>query len=140
VRVALVVAVLALLTACAVGDDASPGAAPSSSASSSSAPPGATACDEVVAGIDDFNLGDFEGTVGHFRAAVPLAEAEVDGSRDSELLLEAVRYYADLPPEDYLEASASSPEFARWKAVTLGQCAPGPGGPAPSDDESVLNA
>jgi hypothetical protein len=81
------------------------------------------ACDEVRAGIDAFNAGDFEGTVGHFEAAVPLAEAQDDGSEAAGDLVDAVHYYADLDAEQYLDASESSPEFAKYKAITLGQCA-----------------
>ncbi len=86
-----------------------------------------TACDEVVAGIEAFNRGDFEETVARFESAVPLAEAEdaAAGTRVSAALLEAVRYYAALPPGDYLAASAGSRDFARYKAITLGLCGSG---------------
>lgn len=95
---------------------------------------GNTACDEVVAGIDDFNAGDFEGTVAHFEAAVPLAEneAEANPGQAADDLLEAVRYYADLAPDDYTQASVSSSEFAKYKAITLEQCA---SGGSPQDDD-----
>jgi hypothetical protein len=112
----------------------SPSPAPSKSAVPS-APPSAgvgpqpdrsdtPACGEVRAGIDDFNVGDFQGTVGHFRTAVPLArkQAASDGTTAARQLLEAVRYYAELAPDDYLSSAASSPQFARYKAITLGQC------------------
>ena len=82
------------------------------------------ACDEVRAGIDAFNQGDFEGTVEHFEAAVPLAEARDDGSQAAGDLVDAVHYYADLAPEDYSEAAASSPDFLKYKNITLGQCRP----------------
>ena len=82
------------------------------------------ACDEVRAGIDAFNQGDFEGTVEHFEAAVPLAEDRDDGSQAAGDLVDAVHYYADLAPADYSEAARSSPDFARNKAITLGQCSP----------------
>ena len=80
----------------------------------------------------------FAVAVEHFRAAVPLAQAQNDGGREAELLLMAVEYYADLDPEDYLEAAASSPEFARWKSVTLGQCTDGRPLQPTSDDESDI--
>ncbi len=85
------------------------------------------ACDEVAAGIGAFNAGDLEQTVASFERAVPLAEAEdaEADTRESADLLEAVRYYADLAPQDYPEASVSSPDFARYKAITLGQCLSG---------------
>ncbi|MCW2739522.1 MAG: hypothetical protein JWN97_4166 [Nocardioides sp.] len=37
---------------------------------------------------------------------------------------EEVRYYAALDAALYPEAARSSPEFARYKAITLGQCMP----------------
>lgn len=80
------------------------------------------ACEEVRAGIDAFNVGDFDKTVEHFEAALPLAEEQDDGSELASQLIEAVRYYAELEAELYPEASRSSPEFARSKAITLSQC------------------
>ena len=82
------------------------------------------ACEEVRTGIDAFNLGDYDGTVEHFEAAVPLAEEQDDGSTEARQLIEAVRYYAELDAEAYPEAARSSPEFAKYKAITLGQCMP----------------
>jgi hypothetical protein len=82
------------------------------------------ACEQVRTGIDAFNLGDYDGTVEHFEAAVPLAEEQDDGSTKASQLIEAVRYYAALDAEAYPEAARSSPEFARYKAITLGQCMP----------------
>jgi hypothetical protein len=82
------------------------------------------ACVEVRAGIDAFNAGDFDGTVQHFRTALPLArrQAAADSSASARDLLAAVRYYAELAPGDYLTSSATSPDFAKYKAITLGQC------------------
>ena len=82
------------------------------------------ACDEVRAGIDAFNQGDFEGTVEHFEDALPLATAQDDGSESAGDLVEAVQYYADLAPADYPEAARSSAEFLKYKNITLGQCRP----------------
>lgn len=82
------------------------------------------ACEKVRTGIEAFNLGDYDGTVEHFEAAVPLAEEQDDGSTKAGQLVEAVRYYAALDAEAYQEAARSSPEFARYKAITLGQCMP----------------
>ena len=82
------------------------------------------ACDKVRTGIEAFNLGDYDGTVEHFEAAVPFAEEQDDGSTKAGQLVEAVRYYAALDAEAYPEAARSSPEFARYKAITLGQCMP----------------
>lgn len=96
--------------------------------------PGTAACAEVKAGVDAFNEGDFTESVARFRAAVPLAEerAEEYPSRRADLLLEAVRWYADLPPEDYPEASRESERFARYQRITLAQCVVG----SPGDEDS----
>lgn len=96
------------------------------------------ACDEVVAGINAFNASDYESTVEHFEKAVPLAVAEDDGSDEATQLIAAVRYYAELAPEDYPEAANSSPEFAQWKAVTLGQCVTGSDQPSPTTTADVV--
>ncbi len=108
-------------------EDASPGAAPART----------PACAEVRAGIAAFNAGDFEETVARFEEAVPLAEDQLDGSERADQLLEAVRWYAALPPEDYAEAAVSSPEFQVYKDITLGQCDPVPDGPVPSTPPPV---
>lgn len=82
-------------------------------------------CAEVLAGIDEFNRQDYSGTVEHFEKARPIARAYVEASSEPEAraLLEAVTYYADLPPESYPQAARTSEHFARHKAVTLSQCA-----------------
>ena len=84
------------------------------------------ACAEVRAGIGAFNDGDLETTVERFRQAVPLAvaQAEKDDSKEAADLVEAVKYYADLDPSAYPEAARSSADFAKYKAITLGQCVP----------------
>jgi len=106
-------------------------------------------CEEVLAGVADFNTGDFDGTVDHFVDAVPLAEADLrrekqtgtsDTVQEASLLLEAVRWYADLPAEDYAEAFRTSMDFKRYQAITLGQCGnppATPGGRDAPDDGSV---
>lgn len=86
------------------------------------------ACDEVRAGIDAFNTGGYAETVEHFRAALPLAEKQDDGSALASQLIEAVRYYAELEAGLYPDAARSSPQFAKYKAITLGQCLPVGGG------------
>ncbi len=82
-------------------------------------------CGLVREGIDAFNLDDLDLTVEKFEEAVPLAEdlAADQPSDDTETLLDAVRYYAELPTEDYVEANQSSPEFLRFKDFTLTECA-----------------
>lgn len=99
--------------------------------SSSAAPGPATdlasteVCDLVRQGIDAFNVGDLDGTIERFEAAEPLAEelAEDQPSDDTATLLDAVRYYAELPADEYAEANESSPEFLRFKDFTLTECA-----------------
>lgn len=110
---------LALLAGCG-------GTSDSGSDAATAAPGAADACMEVRAGIDAFNLGDYVETIGHFRKAVPLAvdEAKADDSQKAADLVEAVKYYADLDPEGYPEAARSSADFAKYKAITLGQCVP----------------
>lgn len=85
-----------------------------------------SACDEVRAGIDAFNQGDYVETQVHFRRALPLASdaADDDSSRRASDLLEAVKYYADLDPDDYPESARSSADFQKYKRITLGQCVP----------------
>lgn len=85
------------------------------------------ACSEVRAGIDAFNAGAFDETVTHFEAALPLAQEQDDGSAPASQLIEAVRYYAELDAELYPEAARTSPEFAKYKTITLGQCVAGDG-------------
>ena len=133
---------LALVAGCGGGEPVTdagraPSASPSAgsspdapSASSPSASPtytdpsGSPACAEVRDGIDAFNAGDLVGTVDHFEEAVPLAKDQLDGSQEADDLLEAVEWYAALPPEDYPGASRSSAEFAKYQVITLGQCGP----------------
>lgn len=96
-------------------------------------------CPRVRAGIDAFNQGAPERTVRLFRGAVPQAEryaADVP-SRTADLLLEAVRYYADLPAEDYADAIVSSPEFRRHQVVTLAVCRYGQDDSPGATDDAV---
>ena len=122
---------LALLAGCS-------GTSGAGSDAATTTPVDADACTEVRAGIDAFNLGDYNETIGHFRKAVPLA---VDRAKDEDTpeaadLLEAVKYYADLDPEQYPDAARSSEDFAKYKAITLGQCVP-VGEPSPDEPPTV---
>ena len=117
------------------GTESTDGSTPEESDTPASPSPGSEAvidseaCEEVRAGIDAFNQGAYDETVEHFQTAVPLAEEQDDGSVPASQLIEAVRYYAELDAERYPEAARSSREFAKYKAITLGQCVAG-------DDES----
>lgn len=156
-RRAAVLLLLPVLAACggpAADEAPAPGPSPTSSSSPSTSPspdaddePGrpstgaaparTPACAEVRAGIDAFNDGDYEETVARFVDAVPLAEEQLDGSDRADQLLEAVRWYAALPPEDYADAAVSSQEFQVYKAITLTQCDPVPDEAAPSTPPPV---
>ena len=116
------------LSACS-SDPESPSATPSREPSASPStrdPSPSKACAEVRAGIDAFNTEEYANTVAHFRLALPLAEdqAREKPSEAADDLVEAIRYYAELAPEDYPKSAISSPEFAKYKAITLGQCSP----------------
>ncbi|MGA8851538.1 MAG: hypothetical protein WB508_07425 [Aeromicrobium sp.] len=108
---------LALLAGCGASSEST---RPDQAGTAATADP----CIEIRAGIDAFNLGDYEETIGHFRKALPLAvdEAKNDDSQKAADLVEAVTYYAELDPEKYPEAARSSADFAKYKAITLGQC------------------
>ncbi len=127
-RLILALVLVVALSACSPGTDDSPQAAPTSAASSAPPTPldanGSGVCAEVRAGINAFNAGDFTRTVKHFGLALPLARAQAlaDPTPASRRLVEAVAYYADLAPEDYPQSARSSLAFARYKAITLGQC------------------
>jgi hypothetical protein len=120
------------LSACSVEKDSGSAAPPETAASPSTPTPqpdasDTEACAEVRAGIDAFNAGDFAATVDHFRRALPLARAQgrSNASKAADDLVEAVSYYAALAPEDYPSSAASSSQFAKYKAITLGQCVVG---------------
>lgn len=87
---------------------------------------GAKTCVEVRAGIDAFNDHDFTSTMSHFKKAEVFAKIYYEKAQGpgSSSLLQAVDYYAHLPPKAYPEAARSSADFARFKAITLGQCEP----------------
>ena len=133
-RLILVLVLLVGLGACS-SERKSPGADPQDRPTSSPSAPGSAvptqpdasttpACAQVRAGIDAFNANQFESTVAHFRVAQRLAREQfrTDPSAAADDLLEAVTYYAELAPEDYPESARSSTEFAKYKAITLGQC------------------
>lgn len=121
--VATAMTVLVALTGgCAFGSDSDGADDRPSSSPAEVAVIDSEACEEVRSGIEAFNLGELDETVEHFEKALPLAEERDDGSEDASDLIEAVRYYAELDTEDYPEAARSSADFAKYKAITLGQC------------------
>ena len=157
-RALAVALLLAATSACSIGNqdpesvptpspsapESSPESSPDSSdpSESGSAAAGSPACVEVREGIKAFNAGDYPVTVAHFKVALPLARAQADvsGSSEADDLLEAVRYYARLAPADYPEAARSSPEFAKYKSITLGQCVPVPLDVLPDSDPTSPGA
>ena len=129
----LLVAV-AFLAACG-----SPGSDTDAVAKLSAKELGAKTCVEVRAGIDAFNEHDFQSTQAHFKKAEVFAKVYYKKAQgtESSTLLQAVDYYAHLPPEAYPEAARSSADFARFKAITLGQCEPADGPtPAPQGTDT----
>ena len=52
----------------------------------------------------------------------PRSLADAQPSDDTETLLDAVRYYAGLPAEEYVEATVSSPDFLRSR-TSPSECA-----------------
>lgn len=123
-RIFFAASLLLLLAACSGGAD---GDEPSAQKTLSSTDAMEQTCAEVRAGIDDFNRQDYPSTVRHFEKAKVTAKiyAEVNPEPDADALLDAVEYYANLAPSKYPEAARSSENFARNKAITLGQCASG---------------
>ena len=113
---------VALASGCAIGGSSDGADDRSSDSLAEVAVIDSEACEEVRSGIDAFNLGKMDETVEHFEKALPLAEEQDDGSEDAGDLVEAVRYYAELDSEAYPEAARSSSDFAKYKAITLGQC------------------
>jgi hypothetical protein len=124
-NVGLLLLIVLLPSACSSGSDGAD--RDDEPATPSSAEAFQQTCAEVRAGIDDFNRQDYAATVEHFeKAKVPATvNAKDDPEPEADALLDAVQYYANLPPEKYPEAARSSENFARNKAITLEQCASG---------------
>ena len=126
-RTIAAVALLMALTACGSDEKTAPTAAELQQ----------QACAEVRDGVDAFNAEDYEETVSHFKKAIDPATAFAKATSKGEAddLLNAVRYYAGLQPREYPEAARTSSDFAKYKAITLGQCVPS--GEVPTDDETL---
>lgn len=118
----IAVALLVWMTAC--GNDAD-NSAPDATRDLSAAEAVQQACEEVRAGIEEFNRENYAGTVEHFeKAKVPATVyAKINEEPEADALLDAVQYYANLAPEQYPDAARTSQNFARNKAITLEQCA-----------------
>lgn len=127
------IALLLALTAC--GPDTGPKNEPTAAELQQQA------CSQVRDGVDAFNTSDYEATIVHFKKAIDAATAfaKSSPSKDADELLNAVRYYAGLQPGEYPEAARTSSDFAKYKAITLGQCVP-PGQPGEPEDPGDLSA
>ncbi len=97
-----------------------------------------SACVEVRAGIDAYNQLKFSEVQPHFVDAMPDAKAHAEKSdnRDAADLLEAIEFFADVPPLAYSKTPASKSSFEKYKAITLGQCEYG--GPPPQETEDTV--
>lgn len=115
-------ALLVIIAGC--GSTNGPG--PQGDKTSSSSPREDT-CLEVRAGVASYNAQDLEGVQPHFvRAEVPAKRyAKESSSKAADDLLEAVRFFADVPPSDYSKDAASLKLFEKYKAITLGDCVNG---------------
>lgn len=137
---------LLALAGCSGGGEepSSSPSSPSSSPSDDDAGPDLAAtdvCRLVREGIDAFNLGDLPGTIAKFESARgPAGDlAREQPSARTATLRDAVEYYAELPADEYIEASQASPEFLRFKDFTLTECAyTGP--PNQSGDDGRVTA
>jgi hypothetical protein len=123
-KLLLVAALVAVLTGCS---SSSPEVDPIAKLSPKTL--GAKTCVEVRAGIEAFNVHDYVGTMKHFKKAEVFAKLYYKKAQGagSSTLLQAVDYYAHLPAKAYPEAARTSADFARYKAITLGQCEPSDG-------------
>jgi predicted small lipoprotein YifL len=131
-KLLMVAALVAALAGCgSSGSDADPNAKLSAKSL------GAKTCVEVRTGIDAFNQHDYDSTVTHFKKAEVFAKLYFKKAqgKGSSSLLQAVDYYAHLPAKSYPEAARTSTDFARFKAITLGQCEP-VDGPTPHGSDT----
>lgn len=98
----------------------------SSSKDAAAKSPGSMAavCVEVRAGIASYNAQDLDNVQPHFVKAEVVARkyAETSGNSQADDLLEAVKYFAAVPPANYSKDAGARKLFQKYKAVTLGYC------------------
>ena len=84
-------------------------------------------CKLVRLGVTAYNDKDFDAVRPYFVEAKPFAQIHADGSKKSDAsdLLEAVVFFAEVPPEEYSKDAASLKLFEKYKAITLGDCVDG---------------
>ena len=122
-------ALLAVLAGC--GSSGNP--KPSDAATTPSARE--ATCIEVRAGIAAYNTQDLDAVQPRFVRAQVFAKkyAKESSSRKADELLEAVKFFADVPPSGYSKDAASSKLFEKYKAITLGDCVNGEQGGSTGD-------
>ena len=111
-------ALLAVLAGCGSSGDPKPSdAVPTPSAREAT-------CVEVRAGVAAYNAQDLDAVQPHFVRAEVFARkyATESSSREADDLLEAVKFFADVPPSGYSKDAASLKLFEKYKAITLGDC------------------
>ena len=96
---------------------------PKDDATSSSSPREDT-CIEVRAGVASYNAQDLESVQPHFVRAEVFAKkyAKQSSAKEADDLLEAVKFFADVAPNDYNKNATSLKLFEKYKAITLGDC------------------
>ena len=119
-RLAIVtLAMLAVLAGCGPSKDPEPKATETSSSS-----PREDTCIEVRAGVASYNAQDLDSVQPHFVRAEVFARkyAKQSSGKEADDLLEAVRFFAKVPPSGYSKDAASMKLFEKYKAITLGDC------------------
>ena len=84
-------------------------------------------CIEVRAGVAAYNAQDLDAVQPHFVRAEVFARkyAKESSSREADDLLDAVKFFADVPPSGYSKDEAALKLFEKYKAITLGDCVNG---------------
>lgn len=84
----------------------------------------AAVCVEVRAGIASYNSEDFDKVQPHFVKAEVVARryAKASSSPKADDLLEAVKFFASVPPASYEKDAGARKLFRKYKAITLGYC------------------
>lgn len=83
-----------------------------------------SACVEVRTGIAAYNTKHFKEVQPSFVKAKVFAERYVKSSTDTaaDKLLEAIIFFAEVPPDSYTKDAKTLKLFEKYKAITLGDC------------------
>lgn len=94
----------------------------------------AAVCVEVRAGIASYNSEDLDKVQPHFVKAEVVARryAKASSSSRADDLLEAVKFFAAVPPTGYSKDAGARKLFRKYKAITLEYCEQD-GGVTPTD-------